>query len=340
MRRRLRTPLAVLGALALFVPACALRDPYADRGSTASRLEREKTRSREQARSERILDEPAPAAEPRTSPTPTPAPTPGPSVGAATGSSTGKAVAATSGKGQYLYRMEKIGTPAEVVARAKATGLRHLVIRASNPEEGFYIRPTLEELLPLAHAAGIKVVAYDGPAMEDIPGDVARAMEVVSFRTAGGDRVDALGADIEKTRAKNLYRPRALEYARRLRAAGGPGYPLVAIVMNPNYHMSWYPFAELATAFDIMSPMDYWTGVTKDGAGFVRKSVEMLGRFGKPVSVIGQAYPIEGKGTYPSADVVVAALDAAKTSGAVGMSFWSWDTTRPDTWSAIKRFSW
>lgn len=345
---RIGVAVACLAALALVATACGARDPFSDPDSVASRVEREMHERSLSADEQAYLGSKrvglsAGAAPGAAALTPQ---QPGDNQGAATASTqaaasaTDRAVAATSGKGQYLYRMEQIGSPQEVVAKAKAAGLKHLVIRASNPDDGFYVKPILETLLPLAHAAGIAVVAYDGPALEDIPSDVARAKSVIDYQTTGGHRIDALGADIERTRAPNLDRPRAAEYAAQLRAAVGPNYPLVAIVMNPNYHESWYPFAELAKGFNVMSPMDYWTGVTGDGAAFVSKSVKLLEKYGLPVSVIGQAYPIEGAGTYPTQDAARGAMQAAKDAGAVGISWWSWETTTDWHWDLIAGFPW
>jgi len=361
-RRRVRhlSLVAVVCVLAAGVSACGARDPFTDPDSAASRVEREIAERRladdEQdylqtqgsGGTERLMElaRGNASAGPQavqidggdtSSPTGSAAST---TTSQAPRSATDRAVAATAGKGQYLYRMENIGTPAQVVEKAKAVGLKHLIIRASNPVDGFYVRPILEDLLPLAHANGISVVAYDGPALEDIPSDVARAKEVIEFQTTTGHRVDALGSDIERTRAPNLDRPRAAEYAKQLRAAVGPEYPLIAIVMNPNYHESWYPFAELATGFNVMSPMDYWTGVTQDGGAFVARSVELLQKYGLPVSVIGQAYPIEVKGSYPTPDAVDAAMSAAKDGGAVGISWWSWEDTTDWHWDRIAAFQW
>jgi hypothetical protein len=254
-------------------------------------------------------------------------------------SRTDRAVDSVSGKGQYLYRMEKSGTPEEVVAKAKAHGLRHLVIRAGNSEDGFYTAETLDGLLPLAHAAGIRVVAYDGPAMQDIPADVARAASIANFTASTGDRIDALGLDIERVRAPDLSGPLAAEYGTALRSAL-PDFPLIGIVMNPNYHLKSYPFTEIAAFVDVLSPMNYWSGVTKDSAAFMRTSMELLAPFGKPVSIIGQAYPIEGKRTYPTTEQFLAQMQAAKDSGAVGISFWAWEYTRDDSWAVIRDFSW
>lgn len=335
--------------------ACGARDPFSDPDSVASRVEREMRERGLDADEKAYLDAKGLGDPDRVrglaagtgagTAAPTLSAPDASGAGAATGpqspaSATDRAVAATSGKGQYLYRMENIGTPAQVVEKARAAGLKHLVIRASNPVDGFYVKATLEQLLPLAHAAGIAVVAYDGPSLEDIPSDVARAKSVIDFQTTSGHRIDALGSDIERTRAPNLDRPRAAEYAELLRAAVGPNYPLVAIVMNPNYHESWYPFAELARGFNVMSPMDYWTGVTGDGAEFVSKSVKLLEKYGLPVSVIGQAYPMEGSGSYPSSQAAQGAMAAAKDSGAVGISWWSWETTTDWHWDIITRFAW
>lgn len=345
---------ACLAAICLLAGACGARDPFADPDSVASRVEREMRERRLAADEQAYLDAKGSAALDRVRDIAAGAGTgaasvaaaPDPSTAAATtrpqgdASATDRAVAATSGKGQYLYRMENIGSPRQVVDKARAAGLRHLVIRASNPVDGFYVKAVLEELLPLAHAAGIAVVAYDGPSLEDIPSDVARAKSVIDFQTTSGHRIDALGADIERTRAPNLDRPRAADYAAQLRAAVGPNYPLVAIVMNPNYHESWYPFAELARGFNVMSPMDYWTGVTSDGAAFVSKSVKLLEKYGLPVSVIGQSYPMEGSGSYPTADAAQGAMQAAKDSGAAGISWWSWETTTDWHWDIISGFSW
>ncbi len=257
-------------------------------------------------------------------------------------SSTERAVAVVSGKGQYLDQMDQIGAPAEIVAKARAAGLTHLVLRARNPEQGFYARGILDELLPAAHAVGISIVAYDAPALEDIRGDIARSVEMAQYVTPTGDQLDAIGAKIERSSAPNLDRARADAYGRGLRAALEPNYPMIGIVMNPNANLANYPFNEIARHFDVLSPMDCWTGVTDDGAGFVKTSIDLLNGLEtrRPISVVGQAYPIEGANTYPPPDAVSAAMFSAKSNGAIGMSFWSWETTRTDTWGVIIDFAW
>lgn len=281
-----------------------------------------------------------PASQPKAAVSPTPQTT-GPAPNAPTPrNSQQRAIEAVSGKGQYIFHIERSGTPEEIVAKAQAHGLRHLVIRAGNPVDGFYVADTLNRLLPLAHGAGIKVVAYDGPAMEDIPADVTRAKQIVDFTASTGDRVDALALDIEQTRAPNLDGPRVSEYGRQLRAAVGSDYPLIGIVMNPNYHLESYPFAEIAEWSDVLSPMNYWSGVTSDAAGFMQRCMELLARFGRPVSIIGQAYPIEGDKSYPSTDQFQAQMQAGKQAGAIGMSFWAWEYTRDGSWNVIANFDW
>lgn len=263
-----------------------------------------------------------------------------PAAPATSASARDRAVEAVSGKGQYLYRFEKSGSVADIVRKATAHGLQHLVVRCGNSADGFINQAQLRELLPAAHDAGIRVVCYDGPAMEDIPGDIKRARAMIEFTAPGGHRIDAFASDIEKIRATKLDGPLALAYTTALRKAVGTDYPLIAIVMNPNYHLNKYPFAEIATGFDVLCPMDYWTGVTDDGYAFVAESLRLLARFGRPVSVIGQAYPIEQKGTYPDAVQFEGQMRAAKEGGAVGVSFWAWEYTRPDSWQVIRDFAW
>jgi hypothetical protein len=299
---------------------------------------------------------PPPPTEPPTtgSPVVVPLPTPGPPTAVAqtprrapipatsttTESARQRAVAAVSGKGQYLYRFERSGSVADIVRKATAHGLQHLVVRCGNSAVGFINQAQLRELLPAAHDVGIRVVCYDGPAMEDIPADIARAKAMIEFTAPGGHKIDAFASDIEKIRATKLDGPLALKYTTALRKAVGADYPLIAIVMNPNYHLDKYPFAEIATGFDVLCPMDYWTGVTDDGYAFVAESLRLLARFGRPVSVIGQAYPIEQKGTYPDAVQFRGQMQAAKDGGAVGVSFWAWEYTRPDSWQVIRDFGW
>lgn len=290
---------------------------------------------------------PAPPFEQTTQPQPTPAPLPTPTtkVKATQPPATAQelAVRATSGLGMYVWRWDRTGTVDAVVAHARSSGISHLVVRASSTTQGFYLAPILSELLPKAHAAGIKVVAYDPPRFEDVEADVRRAQELIAFR-ANGQGIDAFAADIEP-KWDLLTEANADRYGTRLREVAGPRFPLVGIVYPPNLVGARFPFAAVARHFDVLSPMSYQRARTTDGPGFTAASVEELRPYGKPVSVIGQAFAYTGQRNpglraHPTRPELEASIAAARAQGAVGMSFWVWETAEPWVFDSIREAEW
>src|SRR5690349_16941776 len=67
------------------------------------------------------------------------------------------------GKGMWLYQlsMSEGGDASKVVAKAKKIGLTHLYTRLGSSKKGFYAQDELNKLLPVAHAAGLKVIGWD-----------------------------------------------------------------------------------------------------------------------------------------------------------------------------------
>jgi hypothetical protein len=242
----------------------------------------------------------------------------------------------------FVWLWEPVGPPADVVARAQSLGLSFLVVRASDADDGFYLGAILNELLPLAHRAGIAVVAYDPPQLDPVEADVERARHIISFRDATGGGVDGFAADIE-------VRPDGLEdsvarYGQSLRTMAGPSFPLVAIVYPPQ-QFPWFPFHALVPAFDVLMPMAYWRGVTTDAAGFVAEAVDLLAPLGKPVSVLGQAFAfgeeqIDELADEPSRPELEAAVATARAKGAIGYSNWVWHTSSDDAWSVLGSVDW
>jgi hypothetical protein len=58
----------------------------------------------------------------------------------------------------FIWQWSRSGSPAQVVAGAHSMGLSFLVLRASGSDTGFDTKQILADLLPRAHAAGIKVI--------------------------------------------------------------------------------------------------------------------------------------------------------------------------------------
>jgi len=162
------------------------------------------------------------------------------------------------GKGMWIWQPERAegGNPEAIVARSKATGLTHLYVRTGTLKGGFIGAEFLNRLLPVAHAANIRVYGWDFPYLNDIDSDVARAAAAINHLTPDGHRIDGFSSDIElRSMGVNINNHTAFEYGRKLRAAVGRDVPLIATVPRPNPALINYPFAEIAAHFDAMAPM-------------------------------------------------------------------------------------
>jgi hypothetical protein len=249
-----------------------------------------------------------------------------------------------AGKGMWIWQFGKIahGDPNRIVQSALAHGLTHIYVRSGSSNVGLKGWSDVAKILPVAHAHGLKVIAWDFPYLRDPPTDVRRARWVMSQTVKGGHSVDGFAADVE-TRSEGtvLTRGRALYYARHLRDASR-GKFLVLVPPRPNpYTVTFYPYAVLMPSFDAVAPMVYWGAHSPDGTA--RWAVDYLRRFGKPVAPIGQSFdmgPEGGPKGAPQGSAVTRFMDAAQSTGAVGVSFWSWQHTPARLWKTIHTYDW
>lgn len=246
-----------------------------------------------------------------------------------------------SGVGMWIWLPEATagGDPAAIAASSQAAGFTHLYVRTGSSVDGFNAAEFLDGILPAAHAAGIRVIGWDFPYLDDPGADVTRALQAISYTTPSGDKLDGFSADIE-TPAEGvaLSMENAAAYGTALRAAVGPSYLLIATVPRPSAaRQGTYPYTEVVQSFDAIAPMDYWIDVPPDEVA--EQSVDFFAPFGKPVLPIGQAYDggLEGgpPGT-PTYNEVGAFIAASFDSGAKSVSFWSWQHASGDVWDAIK----
>jgi hypothetical protein len=244
------------------------------------------------------------------------------------------------GKGMWLYVPEQIegGNVDALVARAKAVGLTHVYVRTGSSRMGFYAGEYLNRLLPAAHAAGIRVYAWDFPYLDNWEADVGRAAFAIGYTTPDGHRVDGFSADIEtRSQGVNVRPDTALAYGAGLRRAVGLDYPLIATVPRPSAQLVTYPFAEVVTWFDAIAPMVYWLNREsgEDAAG----AMAALRVFNKPIMPIGQAYDGAGEGGrpgVPSANEIWRFMAVSEAEGAAAVSFWSWQHADQEAWDAIR----
>jgi hypothetical protein len=230
------------------------------------------------------------------------------------------------------------GDPGTIVARAQAARLTHLYVRMGSSVDGFTAGEFLDALLPVAHAAGLRIIGWDFPYFDDVSVDVARAVEAIRYTTPTGDRIDGFSADIETPMEYVvLTAENAVAYGAALRANIGPSYPLIATVPRPSpARQVDYPYAEVVSSFDAIAPMVYWIDQPPDLEA--ANALAFLAQFGKPVLPIGQAYDggLEGgpPGT-PTADEIGSFINSADANGAAGVSFWSWQHASDEMWGAI-----
>jgi hypothetical protein len=243
------------------------------------------------------------------------------------------------GKGMWLHRMEKAnnGDAASIVNQAVTHGLSHLYVRLGSSRMGFYGQGDLNKLLPVAHAAGLKVVGWDFPYLRDVPDDANRAAAEMAYATPDGHRIDAFAADIETpSEGTNLTTVGVDAYGRWVRIHAGPRFPLILAVPRPN-PKRWYPYAEAAKDFDAIAPMVYW--VNRDPGADVAGAIQALAPLGKPVIPVGQAYDpgIDGSHSWgpPSAADINKFMQTAADLGVASYSFWVWDTASAEQWQAI-----
>ena len=242
------------------------------------------------------------------------------------------------GKGMWLYQlsMSEGGDANKVVARAKKIGLTHLYTRLGSSKKGFYAQGELDKLLPVAHAAGLKVIGWDFVYLTDPTADAVRSKAEIDYTTPDGHKIDAFSADIETAaEGVSLTAEAAAAYGAKLRELAGPSYPLIATVPRPSPKRA-FPFAEATAAFDAIAPMVYWQN--RDPATDVAGAIDYLAQFGKPILPIGQAYnggPEGGPDRDPPKEQLVAFMDTAMSKGALGVSFWVWNHATAEQWSAI-----
>lgn len=244
------------------------------------------------------------------------------------------------GKGMWIWLADQAegGNPEAIVARAKAAGLTHLFVRTASLGQGFYAGPFLDRLLPAAHVARIRVYAWDFPYLDNVDGDVARAVQAITYTTPDGHRVDGYAADVElRGMGVNITAQTGKHFGVALRRAVGPNYPLIACVPRPNPALTGFPYADLVAAFDAIAPMVYWLGA--DPMDRVAGALRDLSAYGKPILPVGQAYDGGDEGGprgVPPREELIQFMQAGDRSGAAGVSWWSWQHADQEAWDAIR----
>ena len=247
-----------------------------------------------------------------------------------------------AGKGMWIYEFDLImgGNVQRIVEVAKHYGLSHLYVRAGTTHSGLDTWPDVLRILPVAHAAGLKVIPWYFPYLRN-PGADARRTIAMIRTVVQGHRVDGFAADIE-TRAEGtkLSTKAVKQYIDTVRK-GAPEAYMILVPPRPNRHtIRFYPY-HLIPRFAAVAPMVYW-GAT-DPAKATADAVSYLKRFNRPVAPIGQVYDMGSEGGpkgRPKPPALRRFMSEARTRGSVGFSFWSWQHSVIPQWDAIRAFPW
>jgi hypothetical protein len=224
---------------------------------------------------------------------------------------------------------------AATVATARAAGLHQLWARTGSSKDGFYGGPLLRELVPIAHAAGISVVAWDFPTLSDPATDAARA--TLAFRAGA----DAFSPDIEAAAEGTHLTVRRVRYYLSLVRSHAGNRPVVATVPSPtSYWLAEYPYAAEAPFVDAFAPMVYWS-CTEPGAAVIQ-AMTVLSRL-RPVAPIGQDFnmgPIGGPPGLPTAREIWRFVDVAHRRGAIGASLYDLEEGTQAQLRAFTEYPW
>ncbi|KHO61731.1 copper amine oxidase [Thermoanaerobacter sp. YS13] len=237
-----------------------------------------------------------------------------------------------AGKGVW-YSIYSAMPTANDLSRFVTARVTHIYLEVATSKAGFLDewKKRLDDLLPAAHRAGIKVIAWLYTDLKDTSYDASLTAQVANYVTPNGYRVDGVAADIEELPQKDPATASKMveDYATQTLKNLPAGMPFIAITYPPQYRPN-YPYATMAKYFDAIALMDYWhvssANYTYDDAkNFVSdsiKKVQFLAGNNVNIEVILHGYD-DGYGL-PSVDELRGALDASKD--AVGYSIYTWNT--------------
>ncbi|MGH2485560.1 MAG: hypothetical protein ACRDHE_06075 [Ktedonobacterales bacterium] len=260
-----------------------------------------------------------------------------------------------AGKGMWFTNYLAHHSDMDTLMRAaKFAGVTHVYAEVAITRYGFYGADSLARLLPAAHKAGIAVIAWVYPTLNDIGADLRMTQAVLQYVGPGGERPDGYATDVEEVDdSASVY-----TYGEMVRALAGPDTLLVAAVFHP-YAQTYYPYAAVAASWNVLAPMDYWHSrgdhaySPQEVANFVanslttiRASMSALGTLTPlPIEELGQTYDMYSSdgvdtGSGPTSSEVTADLATARAYGCIGASFFEWQTASQAEWGALTAFKW
>jgi len=262
------------------------------------------------------------------------------------------AAAVFGGLGSWLdiFAADAWSSPAAVVARARAAGVRTLYLQTSNySQRTGIVRPAaLGLFVDAAHAAGLRVVAWYLPGFANPRLDARRTVAALRFRSATGQAFDGFALDIEASLVRNVAErnARLLSLAALLHRTAPAGYPLGAIIPSPvgirrhRHYWPGFPYATLARSFDAILPMAYFSHYAHSArAAYAYAHEAMTLLRAHTAGRLPLVHMIGGSGRNIPAATLAGFVRAASECGARGISLYAFPQTSAADWAVLRAAS-
>ncbi len=145
-------------------------------------------------------------------------------------------------------------------ARLYAHGVRNYFIQTSRSNTEALREPAkFAAIIDACHKNSIRVIAWSFSELHNPLSDADKLIYVGNFTTPNGQKIDAVGADMES----NVSAQHIETYVQRIRQSLGHDYPIVAIVYSPlnrAQQAGITPWKTIANNFNVVAPMTYWSG--------------------------------------------------------------------------------
>lgn len=203
-------------------------------------------------------------------------------------------------------------------------GIRNLFIQTSRSNTEAICHPDkLGPLIDACHFYKIRVIAWSFAELDNPSADADKLIAAGRFLSPTGHHLDALAANMEK----NLDQAKVEAYSAKVRAALGPGYPLLAVVYSPLNgapQVAHIPWKTLDHYYDVIAPMNYWNSKYKklDPYQYTLTTIQTIrDKVGRPdveIHVIG-----DGMGTHSESimQFLRACQDGEATSASIYPNF-------------------
>ncbi len=139
-----------------------------------------------------------------------------------------------------------------------ANGITNLFVQTSRSNTKDIVNPQkLEVIIECCHKYGMKVIGWTYPNLDNIRSDAQKLITAAQFRTAKGEGLDGMVANLEH----NLSTNNVIAYSQIIRDNLGGSYPLIACVYSPLnkcIEVKKTPWKVLSEYYDVIAPMAYW----------------------------------------------------------------------------------